>query len=344
MLGISLGFVACKSNPTVQPSATPALAVEENTAEPVPAITPSPTATDAPDRRKLVLIGSQESSSEIPYAAIQALLQELADQDQLLFESVPGLTVDSLTEDMAVVVAVPPDPDIAALAAAGGATQFLAVGIPGLRPSSNLSVIDGDSVTPDKKGFVAGYLAAVISKEWRVGMIGLSGSDQSQLARQGFLNGVTYYCGLCRSPYPPFYTYPIWIDLPPSPGSSEAQTAAESIISQAVNTVFIYPGADDQTALDTLAQAGLAMIGTSRPSSSVSENWVATIQVDPLPAIREIWPELLAGQGGLEQSLAISLVNRNERLFSPGRQLLVDEFLSDFQAGFINTGVAPSTP
>jgi len=344
LVGAALILAACKGSPTIQPTDTPSATSESSITESVPTTTPIASPTASSEQNKVILIGSQELDSELPFADIQALLQELASTNDMQFETLPVLTPEDLTEEMAVVVALPPDPGIAALAAAGSSTQFLAVGIPGVEPAGNLSVIDGDSARPDRSGFVAGYLAGVISKEWRVGMIGIADSEQAQMARQGFINGVTFFCGLCRSPYPPFYTYPILVDLPSSASPAESQAAAEAMISQAVNTVFVYPGAGDQALLDTLAQAEVAMIGGVHPASALHENWVATIQVGPLPAIREIWPELLNGRGGISRSLAISLVDRNESLFSPGRQHLVDQFLSDLRAGFIDTGVSQPTP
>lgn len=344
ILTIGIILAACKSSPTVQSTATPQIPIDATTTIPSVTATSSPSPTSAPEQRKLILIGSADQAGDIPFASIHSFFQEQAGQENLVFENVPSLGPGELSDDMAVVIALPPDPGVASLAASGDDTQFLAVGIPGLQPADNLSVIDGDAVAEDQWGFVAGYLAAVISKEWRVGMIGISDSPQSQLARQGFTNGVTYYCGLCRSPYPPFYIYPIMADLTSTASSTEAQAAADTIISQAVNTVFVYPGAGDQAMLDKLAEAGVAIIGAFQPPPGLSKNWVATIEVDPMPAIRELWPELLDGQGNLERSLAISLVDRNEQLFSPGRQHLVDELLADLKAGFIDTGVTQPSP
>jgi hypothetical protein len=335
----SLSMAACKAEPTVSPTASPGVPSEESVPSPAPSTTVTPSPTPIPEQQKVVYLGSSDQAGELPFRDIQSLVQDLAEKDNLLFEPVDNIAPADLTKDIKIVVALPPDPGIAALAAAEQDIQFLAIGISGLQPSSNLSIVSVISTTPDSQGFVAGYLAAVISEEWRTGMIAIGDSEPGQMARQGFINGVTYYCGLCRSPYPPFYTYPILVDLTSTASQAEAQVAAQAIISQAVKTVFVYPGAGDQAMLESLAQAGVNIIGGSGPPPLLSENWVATIQVDPLTAISEIWSELLSGQGGIERSLAISLVDRNERLFSAGRQHLVDDFLADFEAGYIDTGV-----
>jgi hypothetical protein len=338
VLIFSLIVAACKGEPTASPTASPGAPSEESVPSPVPVTTATPSPSPVPEQQKVVYLGSIDQAGELPFTGIQSLLQDLAEKENLVFASVASLAPADLTDDIKIVVALPPDPGVAALAAAGRDIQFLAIGIPGLQPAANLSVVVGGT-TADRQGFMAGYLAAVISDEWRTGMIAIGDSEPGKMARQGFINGVTYYCGLCRSPYPPFYTYPILVELPSTASPAEAQAAAEAIISQAVNTVFVYPGAGDQAMLEILAQAGVNIIGGSEPPPSLGENWVATIQTDPMTALSEIWSELLRGQGGIERSLAISLVDRNERLFSAGRQHLVDEFLADLEAGYIATGV-----
>jgi hypothetical protein len=341
---ISLILAACKGEPTAVPTAAPSTPFEESIPSPVPttAFTPSP--TQGPEQQEVILLGSIDQAGEFPYAGIQSLLQDLSEKDNLMFTTAASLAPADLTDNIKIVVALPPDPGVVALTAAGQDIQFLAIGIPGLQPSGNLSVIGGNFTRADNQGFVAGYLAAVIGKDWRIGMITIGDGEPGRIARRGFINGVTYYCGLCRSPYPPFYSYPILVDLPSTASPEEAQAAAETIISQAVNTVFIFPGAGDQAMLEALAQAGVHIIGASQPPPSVRENWVATIQTDPLAAVNMIWPELINGQGGIERSLAISVSDRNERLFSPGRQRLVDDFLDDLHAGFVDTGVTEPAP
>lgn len=340
---ISLILAACTAEPTVSPTAAPDVPSEEVVPTPVP----TPTATPSPDpgttQPAVVLAGSGDQLGESAYTAIQSLLQGLAEKDNLIFTSVDSLEPADLTENIKIVVVLPPDPGMAALAAAAENIQFVAVGIPGLQPAGNLSVIAENTIS-DRQGFAAGYLAAVISDEWRTGMITVGDTESGQMSRQGFINGITYYCGLCRSPYPPFYSYPILVDLPSTAGPAEAQSAAETIISQAVNTVFVYPGAGDQAMLERLAEAGLKIIGWSKPPPGVDQNWVATVRADPLAALNEIWPDLLNGQGGLELTTVISLVDRNDSLFSPGRQLLVEEFLVDMEAGFIDPGVREAAP
>jgi hypothetical protein len=131
----------------------------------------------------------------------------------LLFESVSTISTADLPGDgLQLIVALPPDPGLAALIAAAPETQFLAVNIPGLEPAPNLSQIQAQGVRPDQSAFLAGYLAAAITQDWRAGVISLAGDAT---ARLGFTNGVYYFCGLCRPAYPPFPNpgYPLSVEL-----------------------------------------------------------------------------------------------------------------------------------
>ena len=52
---------------------------------------------------------------------------------------------------------------------------------------------------------------------------------------------------------------------------------------------------------------------------------------------------MLSGQGGLALEGELQLADRNEALFSPGRQLFVERMLGDLLDGYIDTGVDPLT-
>ena len=281
----------------------------------------------------MAILLAPEGSDPALVAALQEKLPELAAQDGMQFETRKALSAAEIGPNLRIVVAVAPDSGISQLAAGAPGTQFLALGIPGIQPASNLSVVGSADGQPDQMGFIAGYLAAVITDDWRGGMI--SNDDPAgQLAAQGFRNGLVFFCGLCRPAYPPFYEYPI---LASPPG----QAAADSLISQGVQTVYLAPGAGDPALLEYLAQAGLNLIGSAPPPESLKDRWVATIQTDLVAGLEQLWPGLVNGQGGTALPTPIFITDRNETLFSTGRQRLVDETLAAMQAGHIGTGVTP---
>ena len=337
---ILLGLPACRSgkpvaSPQVSPTATlPATQPAVEITEIVVA-----TSTPAPSSAQIVLI-APPGSDAAKTAALQETLTELSAQDGLSFETVTEITGLQFSPETRLVVALPPDPGIANLAEANPAVQFLAIGFPEAQAASNLSLIGAGGERPDLQGFLAGYLASVITDDWRVGMIGQSGSPAGDAARNGFNNGVIFYCGLCRPAYPPFIQYPVYVDLP---SGGDQQAVVDTLVSNAVKTVYVLPGAADAALFDALAQAGLQIISAGSPSPQIANQWVASIQLDELGAVRQIWPRLLAGEGGLNLTTPLSLGERNVALFSTGRQRLVDKMLTDLLAGYVDSGVDPQT-
>jgi hypothetical protein len=158
-----------------------------------------------------------------------------------------------------------------------------------------------------------------------------------------FINGVIFYCGLCRPVFPPFYQYPLVSTLPGGVGSAHQQAAADAMINSGVKTVYVYPGTGDDSLLQYLAQAGVNLIGGAAYPPEVQNQWVASIAIDMGAAIRQAWPGLLQGQGGMSLEAPLVLVDWNEALFSPGRQRLVERLLADLVAGYIDTFVDPLT-
>lgn len=345
-LALFLGLVACRfSQPEMPPVTSPAVspAVTLEAASPA---TPSPaseaivaTSTPAPSSAQVVLI-ALPGSDEAKLAALQETLSGLAVQDGLTFEMITELSSLQFAPDTRLVVALPPDPGIANLAAANPQVQFLALGVSDVQVADNLSLIGSAGERLDQQGFLAGYLAAVITQDWRVGVIGPSNSPAGKAARNGFTNGVIFFCGLCRPAYPPFIQYPLVVDLP---AGADPQTAVDTLVNNAVKTVYVVPTGTDAALLDLLAQAGLQIIASGAPSPQIANQWVAGISMDEMGALRQIWPRLLAGEGGLDLSAPLALVERNATLFTIGRQRLVDKILTDLLAGYVDSGIDPQT-
>jgi hypothetical protein len=276
------------------------------------------------------------------------MLSGLAEQSGLRFEVRPSLAA-SETENVRIVVAIPPDLGLAALAAAAPSVQFLAVGIQGLQPGTNLSVIAASADRPDQMGFVAGYVAAAVSEDWRGGVVSEQDIPAGKAASLGFNNGMTYFCGLCQPVYPPFPNlgYPVQIDLPAGAGPDDWQAAIAFLKTWQVGTVFVYPSLADESFLAELAQAEINLIVAGPPAGSGSAwraRWVASLGAwEPLHAVPDAWAKLLAGEGGELVSLPLEFTGINPDLFTPGRQRVAETMLADLLAGYIDTGVDPAT-
>ncbi len=111
------------------------------------------------------------------------------------------------------------------------------------------------------------------------------------------------------------------------------------MIDQAVQTAFIAPGVSDENILEQLASAEINLISTTRPPDGLGGQWIATISGDVTSTLRTMWPDLISGQEGRSLAAPLSLTHINSELFSPGRQRLVDNLISELSDGFIDTGV-----
>lgn len=339
---LCVGLAACGNPPATQvissqpvasavPGETPALPVTETAP-------PTPTA-----QSPLAVLIAPPGADSAQVAILQPVLTELSTQEGWRFELRSDLPADILGEGLKLVVVMPPDPGVADLAAQHLETQFLAVGIPELQPSANVSLISAQGERPDQQGFLAGYLSAVITQDWRVGVLSRSDTPAGKAAQQGFLNGVIFYCGLCRPVYPPFYQYPLYVEIPAGADQAAQQAAANTLIESAVETIYVFPGAGDESLLAYLAQADVNIIGGITPPDALRDHWVAVVRPDWAAALRLAWSQLLAGQAGFALDVPLMLVDRNDALFSPGRQRLVEKMLAELSDGYIDTGVDPQT-
>jgi hypothetical protein len=326
---VSLAACTAAPDPIVE---EPTGIVSTPTVTDIPA-TPTPTATPLPERALLI-------TDPAMGGGLEAALAELATESGLLFDVSADLPSGEIGPEVRVVVLAQELPNLQDLIASAPFTQFVVIGGAGLQPAANLSIIGPEGERPDLQGFLAGYLAAVATQDWRVAALRITGDPASKAALNGFVAGARYFCGLCNPPFPPF-GYPRTVELDSGSTPSEWQTALDSLVSNAadVQTLYLAPGSADEALLAQIAQTRLFLIGTQVPANFPRERWMATVLVDPAPALQAMWPELLAGNGSMVEPLLIGIADVNQSLLSPGRQMLVEALIDDLNAGYIDTGV-----
>jgi len=342
-----VGLLTGCGNPTPIASLTPtALAtLTDPTTTPIAETDATATFTSPP---ALAVLLAPPGSDSAQAEALQTALNDTITTAGLHWQVRQQLLPIDLTPELRLVVALPPDPGLAAMAAAAPETQFLAVGIPGLTATPNLSLTGTQGARPDQQGFIAGYLAALLTIDYRIGVISVSDSTEGIAARNGFLNGAVFYCGLCKNypedyNHPPYYDYPRYVELPAGATTAAWQEAANNLIDHYVAMVYVTPGAGDEAMLATLAAADVMLIGSSVPNEVLQANWVLSFSSDPLAQVQALVPQLLAGQGGQDLPLPLEFSQINPELFSPGKQNLMSAVLADLLAGYIDTGVDPVT-
>jgi hypothetical protein len=314
---------ACGSS---EPSSTPTSIPTD-----APTAPPEWTATPAIPLAILILPADMDAETSNLY---QKTVYDLAQASGLRFQVRNSLSSEELELGLQVVVALPPDPGIAALASAAPTVQFLAINIPGITAGGNVSVLGSNSQS-DVSAFLAGYTAALITDDYRIGMIMPKGNEAAIRAFNAYTSGMTFYCGFCRPFYYLPWSFPQYIEIPAEEEKAKYNAYADVLILQyKVRTIFVHPDVYTQDLVNYIGTTGTSVIGTISPDQRPA-GWVMTIQPDTIKAIQTAWPNLVSGQGGLTVQSPLGLGDIDPSLLSPGRQRLVQKTLEDLQAGFI---------
>ncbi len=306
-----------------------------------PTETPAPADTAVPtDGTPLAILLMPADMDKATSDAYQTEVYNLAQGSGMRFQVRNSLNPKEMEPGLKVVVALPPDPGIAALAAAAPHVQFLAIDIPGVNARANISVLASGG-RADIPAFVAGYTAAMISDDHHIGMLMPRGDATAQNAAGAFANGMSYYCGLCQPFYYLPYGFPQFQDIPTDELKSRYPAYADILIVQhKVDVIYLYPGVVVKELTDYLSQTGTYMIGVSAPNPKPG-TWIMTIQPDEVKAIAKAWADLVAGKGGQSVQSPLGLADVDPGVVSPGKQRLVQQVLDDLLAGRISTGVNP---
>jgi hypothetical protein len=338
--GALTGRTPASSTPT-QDSGLTSLPPPAETVIPESTDTAFPQISPAPASTRVVLLGADPTADLYLYESVTNTLDQLSSMDGLTFEVHASLSLEQLDENIRLVVALPPDPGLANLVDNAPQTRFLAIGIPALQPTSNLSVIPAIEESIDKVAFLAGYIAAVVTPDWRVAVISGGGTPSEIIARSSFQNGAIFFCGLCQLSHPPYHPYPLFAAIDSGSGEAAWRPAADDLISRAVRTVYVTPGVENEALLAYLAGEGLQLIGFGPPPEAVRDQWIASVRVNYEQVLSDAWSELLSADSGFRLTLPLAIEDINQELFTPGRQMLVETILPDLVTGYIDTGASP---
>lgn len=335
-----LAILSGCSSPTIIPDVqTPTFA--ESTPQVVMSATPepTPTATAAPG---LVVVLHPSAASDPAAQAVLQGWQQAEGAAGLRWELRQSFAAPDLSPGLHLVIVYPgviSGPELMGLVSGAPEVQFLSVGLADVSPGPNLTT--AGPVLTDQQGFIAGVVAAMMTPDWRIGVISTSDSVAGLAARNGFLNGATLFCGLCNPYHGPIVDYPLYIELPASASSAEWQAAAQALLDKAVETVYLAPGITDPGMLDLLAQNNIQIIGSYPMPGGFQASWIASV----LPAYQELYsllPGLLDGKSAGQVTIPLDFFDIQEA-FSPGKERLARQYLADLMAGYIDTGVEPAT-
>lgn len=308
--------------------ATTSVPLPTDTAAPLP---PEQTATPVVPLAILVLPATLDAESSNLY---QKTVYDLTQASGMRFQVRNSLTPADLEPGLQMVIALAPDPGIAALAAAAPNVQFLAINIPEVTPGGNISVLGG-SAQSDIAAFLAGYTAALITDDYRIGMLMPRDNADAIRAYNAYVHGMMFHCGTCRPIYSFAWSYPQYVDIAADEDVNNYHAYADILILQyKVRTIYLYPDVATEDLMNYIGTTGTLMIGTKTPEQ-LPGGWVMTIQPDVVKAIQNAWPQLIAGQGGVTVQSPLGLSDIDPGLLSPGKQRVVEQMLQDLQAGLV---------
>jgi hypothetical protein len=332
LAGCGGGATSFPISPTTTPTfALPAITIE-GTLE--PAQTPVATAEGA----AAIILWAPAGSDAVLAQSLSQQLRGYAASAGLRFVQQDNLTKQELNEKVAVVVSSATSDAVHALAVETPAVQFLAVGTTDINAGGNLHTINAASFSVEDRAFLAGYLLAMTIPDYRVGVISQAGTQVGAASEGSFVVGVRYFCGLCNSRYGPVLFYPITAQITDPTNQADWQGAADALLANTVQGVYIQPEVSSPELVNYLASAGVKLVGTTgQPGLDESAAWIAVLGSDLPSAVVDLVRRLQAGEWVGAVHANVSLSNINVEIFTEGKQRLFAETVEKVQAGLIRT-------
>jgi len=323
LLGVAMLLAACRPG---TPEPTPAPQV------PTPVILPSPSPTEEPRRVLIVIPGSARTAAA---ERVYNVVLTLAGDEGLQVERTDAFPGELSTGD-ALVIMIDPDSAFFTAASASSQVMFVAIAAAGQQPAENLWVL-GPGSGEDQAAFLAGYIAAMLTEDWRTGAVEWSEPGSGARLDYAFVNGGIYFCGLCRPQHPPYVAYPAALAMPDLSGQAASATLAAA---ETIDLQTLWLPAQVMPYFDTLTLlGGMRFIGPEAPAEGLVDRWIATVRPAPEQALAEAWSAIRAGDQGAEIPIPLILEDVDSTLLTPGKLAHIEEIRAAVTAGLIDPGV-----
>lgn len=190
-------------------------------------------------------------------------------------------------------------------------------------------------MSPADRLFIAGYLSALISNDWRVGGLFPSRNYQNTTAEKVFQNGVVYLCGRCAPTFGPIVKFPMSALLSNPEDNESTLQAYKEISTSKINTLYI-PSSylfDDLVIL--LKQSGVTIVSDANSGVEQSD-WIDYAIVDNLS---DLILNAMSENGAQEEFVITPVefsVYTSVKELSPGKSNFINEMIQNLQAGFIS--------
>jgi len=304
----------------------------ESLTEPPPVVTPTQT-------KATVILLTTPDADPFVVSQVKDSLEKLTDESGLELVIREDTSIE-LSNNVSAVVAVGESIDLYNFAASYPGVSFVAVNNANAVPSDNVSVIGDPVVDQQHRSFIAGYLAALISEDYKVAALAPAGMESTEETLESFVIGMRFFCGICQTKYPPYQTYPQWETFPVGSSAETFQLILDNFENMGVEVIFIHSDLISPQIMTLISDLNMKVVGDRRPDT-IRNNYAGTIISDPTPALESIWRDILDGNNGFMKPASIVLVDRNPDIVSEGRYRLFSEMVEDLQSGLVYPEAVP---
>lgn len=335
LAGIVLLFIIAACEPVSPATTDEAPDVTLTTEAPAMTATQAPAATTA---LPTVILAYSNDADSLAVNQTRSALEVLAEESGFALVSSDQLLPEMLTSNVRVVVGIGPGLSLNSLSGSAPDISFVAVDNPDAASTDNLFVIGDPSIQQERQAFMAGYLAAVLSTDYKVG--GLFSPDAGDEIVNAFVIGAEFFCGICNPSYPPYNNFPYWDYLSAERDGNRYQSIVDELVSYGVEILYLQGSLVSAELLSYLSDVGIKVVSDSKPDVG-RNNWVGTVQSDPGAALSNIWEDVVLGSGSGVIPASITLTEMDAALVSEGRLRLFEEMVADLDAGLVSTQYVP---
>lgn len=197
----------------------------------------------------------------------------------------------------------------------------------------NVSNLYYPSAPLERQAMLAGYVAALITKDWRVAIITATDEGSVQANARA---GAVYMCGLCRPNMPPYADYPLSFQLESGASQGEINELAADLQRQAVSTVVLSPETASDELVRKLEETGTRMIGLRSQPASRNEFWAASIRYQLQQALDQVWASFLAGEPLSPTTITLGISDRSPMSFTDARLRLALDTAQKINDGLVS--------
>jgi len=309
--------------------------IKVNQPTPTPTLipTPLPTPTALPSRAILIVPNGVDATL---LAEAQKLLTELASSSGLLFETRSEITAKEITADVKILVFLAHPDNLGTLSNGAPRTQFAVISDLNWNPGSNVTIIRRRA---EYISFMAGFISVNLDNNFRGGAL-ISASDT--LSQDAFANGGHFFCGLCSPSIPPYVKYPLIVTQAAGSSAAAWQAVFDQMYINGVRVLYVAPEAYSPELFTYLVGKGIILYGSQPPLEEARPRWAATLLVDGLSPLREIWPDLLAGKGGKIVYGGVRFADVQPAFITPGKLEYFQKLVERMRAGMLNPLTVPA--